>query len=184
MGTVTIKVISEALGLSKRAAEQKAAKAGWTYTTGKGKGAPRLYDPTQLPSDIREALVSHALISRAEPSATSLIPAETVLPAVLTPDAQPLQVLSDLKGWQREIMNARLVLVREVVRLSRLGGKMRAVGMVVEQGNAGTLAPELQRAVEAASAKRGSRAPLSERTVLRWISDFEAAGEKPEAQRR
>lgn len=183
MSSVTIKEIAEALGLSKRAAEVRAAKAEWRYEIGRGKGAPRLYDPVHLPGDVREALVARALTpSGFTPAATDLAPVAPA-PSVPTPvdtgTSRPSQTLAELKGWQKDIMNARLVLVREIERQARTGGKIRTIDLIVEKGNAGTLAPELQAAVAKANAKQGDRDPLNKRTLLRWCADFKEAGNDP-----
>lgn len=178
MTAVTIKQIADALGVSKRAAEVKAAKAGWLYEIGSGTGSPRLYDPATLPAIIRDALVSHALASPA--TGTALVAASGAELESPSPGAgRASRTLADLKGWQRDIMHARLALVREVERLTRLGGKVRAVATLVDQGNTGALPADLQSAVIKANAKQGSRAPLSVRTLHRWIAEFEAAGRNP-----
>ncbi|WP_341990331.1 Mu transposase C-terminal domain-containing protein [Azorhizobium sp. AG788] len=182
MTAVTIKQIAEALGISKRGAELRASKAGWPHFTGPGKGAPQLYEPAALPSDVRNALVTHAMAARGAPTADTAV--AVIDPAANLPEApstRPQQSSAELKGWQRDIMNARLVLVREILRLARLGGKMRALHTVVEQGKAGELRTELQSAFDKASAKPGRRSALSGRTLLRWIADFQEAGSDPAA---
>lgn len=177
MSTVKIGEIAKSLGISKRGAELRAEKSGWPYSIGSGKGSPRLYAPADLPADVRDALVARALAARPETS-TALVPlAPAPVPAIHP--SHPVQPLADLKGWQSDIMNARLTLVREVDRLSRLGGKMRAIASIVEAGNGGRLAPDLQSAVSRANAKQGERAPLSATTLRRWVDDFHAAGEDP-----
>ncbi len=170
---VTIGQIAEATSVTGRSANRRADRECWPYIVGAGKGAPRLYAPGDLPTDVRDALVAHALAVRPEP-ATALVPvAPAPVPAVHP--SHPVQALADLKGWQSDIMNARLALVREVDRLSRLGGKMRAIASIVEAGNAGRLAPDLQSAVTRANAKQGNRSPLSVTTLRRWVDDFHAA---------
>ncbi len=168
---VTIRQIAEATSVTERSANRRAERETWTFTVGTGKGAPRLYAPADLPGDVRDALVARALGSRGD-----LVPVEPIDPPAPVAEPHP-QSLAELKDWQRTIMNARLALVREVARLARLGGKMRAIEQVVAAGNAGTLAPELQRAADAANAKKGHRAALSSTSLRRWLDTFEAAGE-------
>jgi putative transposase len=175
---VSIKRIAEALKITVRAARMRATAGGWSYleiaVLG---GRQRLYAPADLPAEIRDALVAHSLATRPEPS-TAVVQAEPIAAPVIRVDPA-VQALGDLKGWQADIMNARLVLVREVDRLSRLGGKMRAIETIVETGNAGRLASDLQSAVARANAKQGSRSPLSVTTLRRWVDDLHAAGGNP-----
>ncbi len=175
MSTVTIKQIAEALGISTRAANMRAASARWGHVFAKGRGGRhRLYDTADLPADIRDALVGRALVTRIEPS-TALVVAEPYSSHEIVAPEPVHQTLADLKDWQRAIMTARLILVREVLRLARIGGRMRAIETLVEAGNAGRLAPELQSAVARANAKQGARAPLSTTSLRRWVDAFEEA---------
>ena len=190
---VTIRRIAEALGISARAANLRASTQSWPSTEVSVRGGrQRLYAPADLPGDVRDALVAHGLRTRiAAPESTTIITesmsisstAKSVKKIDMTPpalaDEPHHQSLADLKGWQSDIMNARLTLVREVERLSRLGGKMRAIETLVAAGNAGGLAPELQSAAARASAKKGSRSPLSATTLRRWVDDFRAAEGNP-----
>jgi putative transposase len=185
---VTIRRIAESLGISVRAANMRSTTGKWQFEEVAGKGGRiRLYAPADLPGDVRDALVARALAARPDPvsiSSTAMVVtkidmASTRVPAIHP--SHPVQALAEMKDWQRAIMTCRLVLVREVARLSRLGGKMRAISQIVEGGNAGRLDPELQRAVAGANAKQGSRQPLSATSLRRWVDDFAAAGEDPAA---
>lgn len=192
MSRVTIRQIAEALGISARAANLRASTQGWPSTEVSVRGGrQRLYAPADLPGDVRNALIAHGLRTRiAAPEGTAVADPMSIsstaksvkkidtTPPAIADEAHP-QTLGDLKDWQRRIMNARLVLVREVARLSRLGGKMRAIGQIVEGGNAGSLSLELQRAADAANAKKGDRNPLSVTSLRRWVDDFAAADENP-----
>lgn len=139
----------------------------WPHRERSGRGGGREYPVSALPAKAHDAYL-RLHMARPTPALREAAPA-------------PLQAVGELKGWQASIMNGRLVLVREVLRLSRISGRTRVVDTLVEQANAGALAPELQAAVEAASAKKGTRAALSTRTLWRWIKDFEAANGNPAA---
>lgn len=181
MSALTIKQIADALGCSKRGAELKASKAGWKYSVGSGKGAPRYYKPADLPAEVRKALGDHAMTPRgALPATIDAIVAE-VVQGLPVPAEKPQQSAAELKTWQRDIMNSRLILVREILRVSRLSGKMNTINMIVEKGTSGELPKALQSAFDKANAKPGRRASLSGRTLLRWIADFQEAGEDPAA---
>jgi putative transposase len=177
--TVTIGQIADALGIAKRSAERRANKLAWKYAevTVSG-GQQRLYPVSDLPSEVRDALARHQLMNRAgvPAVASSNLPVETE--AVSTPAVTRLSE-AELKSWQRKIMLARLTLVREADRLSRTTPKMRAIEMIVEAGNAGNLPAELQRAAEAANARRGDKTPLSVTSLRRWIDDLHASGGQP-----
>jgi len=183
MSEVTIKDIGEALHISERGASKRAKREGWLFSERSVLGGrQRIYAAANLPSDVRSALAEQAMTPRsALPAVIDSAHSATApsLPALTEQGSR--QTVGELKKWQRDIMNARLILVREILRVSRLGGKMRAIHMIVEKGTAGTLAPELQSAVAAAHAKQGKRVLLSSRTLMRWISDFQKAGEDPVA---
>ncbi|WP_238121989.1 MULTISPECIES: Mu transposase C-terminal domain-containing protein [unclassified Xanthobacter] len=152
---------------------EKAGREGWPSRERAASGGGREYPIAALPTAARDEYV------RRQMGRAVAIRSPASVPAV-APEA-PRQSVAELKDWQRRIMDARLVLVREVLRLARVGGKTRAVELLVAEGNAGTLAPELQDAVQAASAKKGERAALSARTLWRWIKDFEASEGKASA---
>lgn len=177
--TVTIAEIAEALGISTRGAAKRAAKDNWSFNELAVRGGrQRLYTIADLPSEVRDALARHQLMNRAGlPAIAQEIRPEAVEEASELVPASRTE--AELKSWQRRIMLARLTLVREVDRLSRTAPKMRAIAMIVEAGNAGTLPVDLQSATEAANAKQGHRTPLSVTSLRRWTDDLHAAGGQP-----
>ena len=177
--TVTVGQIANALGISPRGASKRATKECWKYNEVAVRGGrQRLYSVADLPTEIRDALARHQLMTRAGVPAVASVTLPAGTEAASTPAVTPLSE-ADLKSWQRKIMLARLALVREADRLSRTTPKMRAIEMIVEAGNAGKLPAELQRAAEAANAKRGDKTPLSATSLRRWIDDLHASGGQP-----
>ena len=171
MSTVTIKQIATAISISERGVTKRAARESWPFAEVPVRGGrQRQYDVANLPADVRAALAKAALKT------------DSRLLAVVDKADVPAPVqATDLKGWQTRIMDARLALVREVARVERLSGKMHAIRSVVEAGNAGTLAPELQAAAQVANAKRGEKALLSVTSLRRWYDEFSATNGNPTA---
>ncbi|KAA6405781.1 DDE-type integrase/transposase/recombinase [Candidatus Tokpelaia sp.] len=91
----------------------------------------------------------------------------------------PLQNTADLTARQREVMEARLVLVREIER--QAVWQDIAVSVMIEQFlaglSAGTATEQMVRmAAKANDKSREDSAPLSARTVMRWIKRYRQSG--------
>ncbi|GAB0057446.1 hypothetical protein SIID45300_01774 [Candidatus Magnetaquicoccaceae bacterium FCR-1] len=74
-----------------------------------------------------------------------------------------------LKQWQREIMDARAVILREVARWENEMPLVEAVQVVMALAKDGTLPPDVQAAIPFALAKTGKgKELLSASTIHRW----------------
>lgn len=84
--------------------------------------------------------------------------------------------VGELTGNQKDIADARAILAQEVLKLIRLGsGRTAAVKMISEQSRDHTLPPHLQRAADAANARKGkSRKGVSVRSLQEWVTVYQS----------
>jgi putative transposase len=168
---------------SERGIQMLAKREGWPHRPRAGRGGGREYPLSALPKEAQTALFDRAiaqlpstgcpLAAAVEPAPVPALREEAAPPAVIeVPD------LGDLKTWQTRTMDARLAFIRLLERASVTVGLTKAVATLARKSREGDLPPELQRLVETANAragKNGARA-LSERSLMRWWSDYKKAG--------
>ncbi|MBF0096263.1 MAG: transposase [Magnetococcales bacterium] len=137
-----VRLYAERAGLIKR---KKKAGKGWEYHTGllPAEAKKMLSEQEALPVEVTES---------------------AALPVVIPPRCDIRQTL-DLKKWQRDIMDARLIVLREVERVAEEMTISEAIGVVVALAADGTLPSAVQAAVPVALAKKGG---LSASTIRRW----------------
>ncbi|MCG9951280.1 Mu transposase C-terminal domain-containing protein [Providencia rettgeri] len=84
--------------------------------------------------------------------------------------------VGELTGNQKDIADARAILAQEVLKLIRLGSsRTAAVKMISEQSRDHTLPPHLQRAADAANARKGtSRKGVSVRSLQEWVTVYQS----------
>ncbi|MDW7590634.1 Mu transposase C-terminal domain-containing protein [Providencia manganoxydans] len=84
--------------------------------------------------------------------------------------------MGELTGNQKDIADARAILAQEVLKLIRLGSsRTSAVKMISEQSRDHTLPPHLQRAADAANARKGkSRKGVSVRSLQEWVTVYQS----------
>ncbi|WP_395672024.1 Mu transposase C-terminal domain-containing protein [Inquilinus sp.] len=133
---------------------RRAKRECWTSRERNGRGGGREYALAALPKAARVEYGRRQLIS----ASRSGLPAPIAAPA-------PTHML---KGWQRECMEARAAVLAEVDRLALTVGLVQA-RLLVEQASAdGSLDPALQRLVDRANDRQGSRSGVSAVTLKRW----------------
>ena len=86
--------------------------------------------------------------------------------------------VGELTGNQKDIADARAMLAQEVLKLIRLGSsRTAAVNLISAQSREGTLPPHLQRAADAANARKGaSRKGFSPRSLQEWVTVYQSTG--------
>lgn len=97
--------------------------------------------------------------------------ADAAGPTQLTFPSATLQTSGHLKDWQRRRAEARLAILQEVAKLSKVAGLERARVQIVTAARKGTLSPHLQELVQVANARSGTgiaARSLSVRTLARW----------------
>lgn len=145
------------LPTTKAGVNLKAKTDGWLSRARQARGGGREYPITALPEKARDALARRALGT----ASTAVV--------VQPPPAAP----ADLRGWQRDILDARALLLHEVERLQLALGlsRAKAVAVLVSQAQSGDLRPDLAAAVPAANARRGSDngRTLCRATIYNWF---------------
>lgn len=148
---------------TERAIQLKAEREVWKWQKRAGRGGGREYDIRSLPKPVQTAL----LLREAPPAPALPAPVEPapVTTALVPAAAQP----AALKDWQRQTMEARLILLREVERLAAVIGTDRAVHTLIDAAAQGALAPTLAAALPRALGKGKARATLSRATLYGWL---------------
>lgn len=152
---VGIAEIATALGVSKRAAEQRAAREGWPYRIGAGTGRPRIYDPETLAADVKSRLQARTVVAAA---------ADDHARQIKTVDA------ANLTARQRQVMEARAALLLEIDRRVHLGGMSvtAAVRSLSQDSEAGRLDTTLSSLVATANDRSGGKSVVRERILFAW----------------
>lgn len=138
---------------TERAVQMRAKREAWAGRPRAGRGGGYEYPISVLPSAAREALLKRALrsdtvLARPEPSSVAA---------------------TDLKDWQRRVMDARAAILLAVDRLAMATSRNQAVRTIVEAAKSGDLAPELQALVPVANARSGGKASLSRGQIYEWL---------------
>lgn len=86
--------------------------------------------------------------------------------------------LNALTENQRQVADARIALVREVLRLGAEPGFTcaKAIRFIVGQSDSGKLNPRMAQLVTVANAKKGKSRTLSAITLKRWMAEYNKAG--------
>lgn len=103
---------------------------------------------------------------------------ESVMPYGIRNSGSVPYSTDTLKGWQREAMTARIVIVSTIERLSRTtGASLRAVieRFILAQ-RASRLAAHLMRAAAQANERKGGARGLSAPTIYNWFKKYKEDG--------
>ncbi len=141
-----------------------ADREGWRRKAASGTRG-YLFHISSIPAEAKAALVLKAEKER--------IAAQ--LPAIQTDKTgEKLPKLEHLKDWQREKMEARLIVLAELKRLEKRMDQQEAMHMLIEWAATGDLPEPVQSAVKAALGKTRQDGPLlSVSTLLRWRREAE-----------
>lgn len=83
------------------------------------------------------------------------------------------QKTAALTQKQRDIADARMVLVVEVLRLQDTGlSRIKAIQFICDRSRSGDLPEHLQRYVATANARKGQRIGVSVRALNQWVVDY------------
>ena len=154
----TTKEIAEVKGITRQAVASRSKRESWPSCPRKGRGGGKQWLISGLPEDVRSALLEQEtkMLKKVRPA--SRLKAEIV----------PVEESSHLKEWQRDIRDARLVILREVKTLSIGIGIMKAEKKFAELAKTGELSEELLQYVETANAKRGKGRAVSAASLRNW----------------
>ena len=165
------------LPTSKPGLKARAEKDGWKSRTVPGKGGKggvktEYLPPADILKVIKDQSIQQLIGSSNEKNAIhkAFPTLEINAPAVQKTNVVEHSAggATALKDWQRSTAEARAAICQEVKRLAEVGGVERAIKLVIEMYEAGTLAPHLATLVPVANAKgRG----LSRPSIKRWMKD-------------
>jgi putative transposase len=164
---VSIPQIAEALKVSERAIRKRKDNQGWKPSGERIQGGGDLYDLDLLPlkSEDREKVCAH-LQAQHLVAVTQTLPAPAAQTA-LVPAGADLPPVTALKDWQREVMEARLWLMRMIERASASMGVSAAIREIVRQAESREI-PELVHYAALANARKGEGRTLSVDGVNKW----------------
>ena len=130
------------------------------------------YSFAVLPAETQAALVAR-LVQQEQPAQS---PAPSAPHTLIAPQRDGVSV-SRLTDDQREVMAARVSIIREIERMSQMVSQQRAILTLVDLARDGKLNHYLAKQVERANDRKNADRTLSERTLKRWLADFRKDGE-------
>lgn len=154
-----------------------AERARWSAIEVKGRGGTRreYAPPAEIMAAIKDRLVEQTLKQSAPASVATVIPSDSLIPAVSAPRAMTVATQSGaLKDWQKRTAEARAALLREVERIAKVVGREKAIMKVVIMAQDGTLPDHLAQLVPVANARAGrdGKRTLSRRTIYDWFKAY------------
>lgn len=148
-----------------------AEREGWEGQRRLGSKAIE-YSFAVLPAETQGALVAR-LVQAEQPAEA---PKPTAPHTLISPQRDGIST-SRLSDDQRDVMSARVSIIREVERMSQMVSQQRAILTLVGLARDGQLSPYLAGRVERANDRKTPDRTLSERTIKRWLADFRKHGE-------
>ncbi|XQE65806.1 DNA-binding protein [Pseudomonas sp. P3C3] len=148
-----------------------AVREGWEGQRRLGSKAVE-YSFAVLPSETQAALLARQM-QQQEPKAQPAPSAPHTLISAKR-DAIPASRLTD---DQRDVMAARVSIIREVERMSQVVSQQRAILTLIGLAQDGQLSPYLAERIERANDRKTPDRTLSERTLKRWLADYRKHGE-------
>lgn len=150
----------------------RAKREGWEAQLRLAQGGGREYSFAVLPAETQAALVAR-LVQAEQPAEA---PAPSAPHTLIAPKRDGLST-SRLNDDQRDVMSARVSIIREVERMSQMVSQQRAILTLVGLARDGKLSTYLAERVERANDRKTADRTLSERTIKRWLADFRKHGE-------
>lgn len=152
---------------TERGVQLLATRENWPSKKRPGRGGGREYPLTALPTETREHLtrqiVSNAPAVR-QPAAAPVV-AATI---------QPAKTAAQLKQWQRDIMVARVAILRLIDRAAPVVGVNKAILTIIKASINGEL-----EEYAAANARKGQGRTLSYDGVMKWWMTWKKTGGNP-----
>ncbi|AMO73814.1 DNA-binding protein [Pseudomonas citronellolis] len=156
---------------TERAIQIRAKRERWEGQRRLGSKALE-YSFAVLPAETQAALLAR-LVQQEEPQQA---PQPTAPHALITPKRDGISA-SRLNDDQREVMTARIAIIREIERMSQMVSQQRAILTLVGLARDSKLPPYLAGQVERANDRKTPDRTLSERTLKRWLADYRKHGE-------
>ncbi|PWC24714.1 transposase [Brenneria nigrifluens] len=168
---------------------RKAKKENWVFRQKSGvKGVAYEFQFDCLPSGVQNAIrqryyeqllqqqpTKSPAKAKTTASSSQLLEIVRQCPAVLE------QKTAELTQKQRDIADARMVLVVEVLRLEDTGlSRIKAINFICDRSRSGDLPEHLQKYVSLANARKGQRVGVSVRSLNQWVVDYLRAKDSAE----
>ena len=160
---------------TQQAVGARAKKECWEARKRQGRGGGKEYAFSSLPQVTQDALLQQAVTSGSGVEQTQAEPAD---------QGRELPRYEDLNDDQLKVMSARVVLVREIQRMEKLTTQKKAILTLVANAKLGNLTPYLAERVVIANDRKTAKRTISERSLKRFLSDFNAHGERGLAPKR
>jgi putative transposase len=171
------------LPTSERRVKTKAERENWLSQKKAGRGGGFEYHISALPSMTRDHLLDQ-LISQL-PEKVCALPAAAAETAVAVVEKPVVPAVTTLKKWQRDTMDARIYFMRLIEEAAAKGlGITNAIRTLVDKAKRSDLPAEAQAMVPLANKRSGTdtkKRALSERTLMRWWSEWNKAGKQASA---
>ncbi|SNR59376.1 putative transposase [Humidesulfovibrio mexicanus] len=163
------------LGVSRQAVRKRADREGWKSHQREGRGGGNDWLLASMPKATRDQVLAAVLSQEPAEEPNLPVPSQSTAPAI---PAESSLVIAQLTERQRRTMEARLVFVREVERLTAAAGKETAVRGLVEAARGHRLAKHLQALVNVANDRpgKGEERGLSRRRLYGWCAVYAIAG--------
>lgn len=156
------------LPTSERRVKTKAERENWPSQKRVGRGGGCEYPVSALPLETREHIAAQLMES---------LPAVRPKTTLAVIEKAELTAVAKLKKWQTTTMDARLYIIRLIEHAAPAIGATKAIKTLVKQAADGTLPPEVQQLVPLANKRSGDGdRTLSERSLMRWWSDYKKNG--------
>eukprot|EP00456_Euglypha_rotunda_P029177 TRINITY_DN228_c0_g1_i10.p1 TRINITY_DN228_c0_g1~~TRINITY_DN228_c0_g1_i10.p1 ORF type:complete len:732 (-),score=136.37 TRINITY_DN228_c0_g1_i10:887-3082(-) len=139
------------------------------------------YDGSALPAETRKALLIDRIVKASAPTVVEAAVVSPAIPQAVKPElAKGATLLPAVDRrppslHEKACADARLILVNQVLDLARINGTTKACQLMALQLASGECSIDLQDAARAAN-KRARTAAVGERTLFRWLSQFQQGG--------
>ncbi|MFW5499621.1 MULTISPECIES: Mu transposase C-terminal domain-containing protein [unclassified Maridesulfovibrio] len=157
--TYTTQELVELLTVTAMTISRRAKREGWQSQPRPGRGGGKLWIVASMPESTRDQISASITSQMQAEQPESLTPSKPQLPAVL-----PV----NLADWQREIMEARLIILAEVQRIAVIDGIIKAEKRFAKMARTGELSQYYQDLIAKANARKGKARALSASTLRNW----------------
>ena len=155
------------LKLTERSIRDLADRESWPAQKRAGRGGGKEYPLSALPAETR-AYLAHKVLTNApaiHQPASVPAPSATIQPAATT---------AQLKQWQRDIMDARVAIMRLIERAAPVVGVNNAINTIVKDALNNDLA-----IYRSANARKGETRSLSYNGIIKWWMIWKKSGGDP-----
>jgi putative transposase len=164
----TAKELADLPGLpnTERSVQRLADREAWPFQKRAGRGGGKEYPLTTLPAETREHLTRQVMANA--PVVAPAAPAPAVIQHIVA------ATTSQLKQWQRDVMEARVAIMRLIERAAPVVGVNKAINTIVKASVNGELDE-----YAAANARKGQGRTLSYNGIIKWWMAWKKSDSNP-----